>query len=107
MNIGQSAMYYISMDSSRQALQIKGKLSSYFGIIFRISYNFFLIIVALGLCMRGGGGICADQHVFQLLNYVAMVLQEVYGIGFLIQCKQSHVSLFLLKVNTCFFPISY
>ena len=24
----------------------------------------FLIIVALGLCMWGGGGICADQHTF-------------------------------------------
>ena len=26
--------------------------------------NFFEIIVELGLCMRGGGGICADQHAF-------------------------------------------
>ena len=25
---------------------------------------FFFIIVALGLCMHGWGGICADQHVF-------------------------------------------
>ena len=35
-----------------------------FGIIFRINYNFYEIIVALGLCMRGRGGICADQHAF-------------------------------------------
>ena len=26
--------------------------------------NFFLHIVALGSCMRGGGGICAEQQVF-------------------------------------------
>ena len=53
------------MDLSRQALlQTNGKLLSNFGIIFRINYNFFKIIVALGLCMRGGGGICADQHAF-------------------------------------------
>ena len=105
MNIDQSAMFYMSMDSSRQTPQTNGKLffkfrtrfwiigrksknirtireawilikvqsmcytsmdssqralrtdesSSNFGIIFWINYNFFEIIVALGLCMRGGG----------------------------------------------------
>ena len=29
-----------------------------------VSYNFLKIIVALGSCMRGGGGICADRHAF-------------------------------------------
>ena len=28
------------------------------------SYNFFEVIVALGLCKRGGGGIGAEQHAF-------------------------------------------
>ena len=58
-------MCYISMDLTRQALQTEG-------IFFQISElfsnklaTFFKIIKKmLGLCMRGGGGICADQHVF-------------------------------------------
>ena len=52
------------MDSSQRALQTNGKLLSNFGIIFRINYNFYKIIVTLGLCMRGWGGICADQQAF-------------------------------------------
>ena len=28
--------------------------------------------MALGLCMRGGGGICADQHAFKLLIIIAI-----------------------------------
>ena len=64
MNIDQSAMCCISMDSSRQALQTGGFFFLNFEIIFRITVVFFFIIVALGLCMRGGGGICADQHAF-------------------------------------------
>ena len=66
MNIDQSAVYYIiyiSMDLTQQALQTNVKFLN-LGIIFRISYNFFKIIVALGLCKRGGGGICAEQHAF-------------------------------------------
>ena len=35
-----------------------------FGNHFLNQLQFFKIIVALGLCMRGGRGICADQHVF-------------------------------------------
>ena len=42
------------MDLSRQALQTNGKLFSNFGIIFRISYIFFSMKVALGFCMRVG-----------------------------------------------------
>ena len=41
MNIDQTAMRYISMDTSRQALQME---------------------IFLGLCMLGGEGIPADQH---------------------------------------------
>ena len=41
VNIERSAMCYISIDSTRQALQTNVKLFSNFGIIFRISYNFF------------------------------------------------------------------
>ena len=41
VNIDKCAMYYISMDLTRLALQTNGKLFSNFGIIFRISYNFF------------------------------------------------------------------
>ena len=38
---------------------------SNFGIIFTNRLQFFLkIIVALGLCMQGGGGICVDKHAF-------------------------------------------
>ena len=40
VNIDRSAMYYISMDLTQQALQTNGKLFSNFGIFFRISYNF-------------------------------------------------------------------
>ena len=58
----QTAMCYISIDSSWHALQINGKPFSNFGIIFWITL--FIIIVALGLGMRGGGGIYADQHPF-------------------------------------------
>ena len=59
LNIDRSAMYYVSMDLTRQALQTNGKLFPNFGIIFRIGYNFFfLIIVALDLCKGCGGGIC-------------------------------------------------
>ena len=57
------AMYYISMDLTRQALQTTGELFLNLGIIFRV-IQFFQIIVALGLCMGGGGGICADQFAF-------------------------------------------
>ena len=51
------------MDLTRQALQTNVKL-------FQISESFFElvaifeIIVALGLCKRGGGGIFAEQHAF-------------------------------------------
>ena len=55
VNIDQSAMHYISMDSSRQALQIKGKLSSNLRIIFRISYNSARVPVA-ELCCHGFAG---------------------------------------------------
>ena len=41
VNIDQSAMCYISMDLSQQALQTNGKRFSNFGIIFWINYNFF------------------------------------------------------------------
>ena len=47
VNIDQIAMCYISMDLSRQALQTNRKLFSNFGFFF-----FFLIIVAVGPCMR-------------------------------------------------------
>ena len=30
--------------------------------------QFLKIILALGLCMRGGGGICADQHGFYIFG---------------------------------------
>ena len=52
------------MDSSQRALQTNEKLFSNFEIIFRISYNFFKILVALALYKRGGGCICAKQHAF-------------------------------------------
>ena len=48
------------MDLTRQALQTNVKFFFKFGIIFRISNKFFKIIMALGLCKRGGGGICAE-----------------------------------------------
>ena len=38
VNIDQISIFYISVDSSRQALQTNGKLSN-FVIIFRINYN--------------------------------------------------------------------
>ena len=40
MNIDQIAMCYMSVDSTRQALQTNGKLFSDFGIVFQISNNF-------------------------------------------------------------------
>ena len=55
------------MNSSRQALQTNR--------VFQILESFlelttiFEIIVALGCCMRGGRGICADQHTFQFLVF--------------------------------------
>ena len=55
------------MDSSRQALQTIGKLFSNFAFVFEIlakkSKN-IQRITRLGLCKRGGGGICSDQHAF-------------------------------------------
>ena len=41
------------------------------GSFFQILESFFELIkkkkiVALGLCKSGGGGICAEQHTFQL-----------------------------------------
>ena len=50
-------MCYISMDLFRQALQFNGKPFSNIGIIFLIKYDVLKLIVALALCMRGGGGI--------------------------------------------------
>ena len=55
MNIDQSELYYISMDLTQQALQTNVKfffqiLKSFFELV-----TIFKIIVALGLCKRGGG----------------------------------------------------
>ena len=50
-------------DSSRQALQTNEKIFQIFRILFELT-TFFKIMVALSLCMRGGGGICADQLAF-------------------------------------------
>ena len=49
-----------SIDLARQALQAHENLqiSEYF---FELT-TIFKILVALGLCMQGGEGICADQH---------------------------------------------
>ena len=65
MNIDQSAMYYISMDLNRQALQTNATLFSNFENITEL-LSIFKLIVALDLCKRGGGGggIYAEQHVF-------------------------------------------
>ena len=54
MNIDQTVMCYISMELTRQALQTNGKLSSNFGLVFRINYIQFFKIVELGLCLRVG-----------------------------------------------------
>ena len=70
MNIDESAICYISMDSflQAQALQTNGKLyqisESFFELSTFFFFFFFLIIVALGLYRRGRGGICADQSAF-------------------------------------------
>ena len=49
------------MDLSQQALQINGKLFSNFQFVFELTtIKKKKIIVTLGLCMRGGGGFCAD-----------------------------------------------
>ena len=69
--IDQSAMCYISMDLTLQALQTNGKLFSKFRNHFSNSLQFFNIIAALGLCMRGGGGICADQHALFFFFFFA------------------------------------
>ena len=63
MNIDQIAMCYISMDLTRQALQTNGKFFSNFQNHFSIELQFLKIIVVLGICMRGRGGIkfCADH----------------------------------------------
>ena len=60
----QIAMCYILMDSSQRALQTNEKLFFKFWNNFSNKLQFFKIIVALGLCKRGGGGICAEQHAF-------------------------------------------
>ena len=56
---------YISMDLTQQALLTNGKflqiLESFFELV--TFFSFFQIIVALGLCKQGGGGICAE-HAF-------------------------------------------
>ena len=54
---------YISMDFTRQALQINGKLIKFRNHFSKKLLN-FKIILALGLCKRGGGVICAEQHAF-------------------------------------------
>ena len=56
MYIDQSEMYYVLMDLTQQAVQTNKTLFSNFGIIFRINYNFFKIMVALGFYKRRGGG---------------------------------------------------
>ena len=60
-----------------------------FEIIFWINYNFFKIIVALGLCKRGGGGICADQllvyweFIFILfISYWDRFIENKLDVGF-------------------------
>ena len=53
------------MDSSRQAQQTRENvLFKFWNHFLNKLKNFFKIIVALGLCMQGGGGICAEQHAF-------------------------------------------
>ena len=61
MNIDPIAMCYILMNLTGQALLTNEKLFSNFGITFRISHNFFQIIVALGLYKRCGGGIIRSR----------------------------------------------
>ena len=51
MNIDPISMCYISMDSSRQALQTNRNLFS----------NFKIELTTIVLLWRRGGGICADQ----------------------------------------------
>ena len=54
------------MDSFQRALQNNGKLLK-FRSHFLNWLQILKIIVALGLCKLGGGGICADQHTFYLI----------------------------------------
>ena len=49
------------MDLTRQTLQTNKKLFSNLESFFEL-VTFFKIIVALGLCKPGLGGICAEQH---------------------------------------------
>ena len=64
MSIDQIAMCCISIDSSQRALQTNGKFfQNYFRINGRKPKN-IQRITRLGLCKRGGGGICADHHAF-------------------------------------------
>ena len=51
------------MDSTRQALQTNDFFFT-FEKRFEFSTFFLKILVALWSCMRGGEGICAEQHAF-------------------------------------------
>ena len=64
MNIDQISMCYISMDSTQQALQTNGKLFFISDSFFELTSTLKKIIVELRSCLRGGGGICAEQHAF-------------------------------------------
>ena len=53
VNIDQITMHYISMDFTRQALQINEKLFQILELFFELHFlhlHFFKIIVVLGLC---------------------------------------------------------
>ena len=62
MNIDQSELYLLYING------IDSTISANYCEAFQISELFFelvtifKIIVALGLCKLGGGGICAEQH---------------------------------------------
>ena len=52
------------MDLSQRALQTNRKLFQISELFFELVIFFRYLIVALCLCMLGGGGTCADQHTF-------------------------------------------
>ena len=76
----QVSLCFISMDSSRQALQTNG---NFFFIIFRI--YIFLIIVALGLCMQDGEAFVLNSTHSSW--YICLLYSYSSGNNFFIICE--------------------
>ena len=75
VNIDQIVLYYISLDSTRQALQTNGKFFQISELLFELVTMFF----NNSGNGRGGGGICAEQHVFYFYHsFIGLKFSTTY-----------------------------